>query len=369
MTGRRRALAAAVVAAVVGAGCGGADAAQQTPSANVTSPVQAPRGVLRTDPTSTPTGPGATGGPATATTGTTSSARPFDGLFEFAGDNSSADATDPDLAGVDLVYYWSQIEPVKGQFDWGLIDRDMAPWIAAGKKVILRISTSGEAGWDPPYSGQGTPDWVVADGTKIIHDNGEILPVYWDRPYLVDYRAFVTGLGAHFNGNGHVALVEAGIGMGGETLPETNASRTGIAAWEAEGYSDQVWLATIRTLTSYFEAAFTRTPVYSMVDRTFFDGSGVYFNRVMAWFRSLPRWGLQDDGLSSTQTLSSAWAGRPLALEQLNPTRVSHDCLCGDISNGLDTLHGSYLLLYRSDIDQPANAAYLKAAAARASGG
>ena len=44
----------------------------------------------------------------------------FRGIYEFAGNNSPTDATDPDLAGVVLNYYWSQIEPREGVFDWSL---------------------------------------------------------------------------------------------------------------------------------------------------------------------------------------------------------------------------------------------------------
>jgi hypothetical protein len=283
----------------------------------------------------------------------------FKGIYEFAGDNSAADAGDPYLTGVDLVYYWSQIEQEKGVFDWSQIQRDMAPWIAAGKKVILRVSTSGAASWDPPYSGDGTPAWVYADGARAVTDNGETIPVYWDQAYLTDYRSFVQSFAAEFDGNPDVAFLQAGIGMGAETLPETNASAAGVAAWESDGYTDPLWLSTVQTIASFYTSAFRVTPVDALVDRTFFDGSGPYFNALMAWLKGLPNWGLQDDGLTSTQTLGAQWSGPPLALEQLNSAQTSGDCLCADIANGLDNLHGSYLLLYKSDIDNPANAAYL----------
>ncbi len=290
----------------------------------------------------------------------------FQGIYEFAGDNSQADATDPDLAGVVLTYYWSEIEPQDGVFDWSQIQRDMAPWIAAHKKIILRISTSGAASWDPPYSGDGTPAWVYADGARSVTDNGETIPVYWDQAYLTDYQSFVQAFGAEFAGNPNLAFIEPGVGMGGETLPETNASAAGIAGWEADGYTDALWLSTVETISHFFEAPFRGTPIYPLVDRTFFDGNATDIDTVMAWFKAQPGWGLQNDGLSATQTLSSEWSGAPLALEQLNSTQTSGDCLCVDISNGLDDLHGNYLLIYKTDIDDPANAAYLSQAAARA---
>jgi hypothetical protein len=288
----------------------------------------------------------------------------FKGIYEFAGGNSSTDATAPDLAGVVLIYYWSQIEPQKGAFDWNLITNDMAPWVAAGKKVILRISTSGQADWDPPYSGDATPQWVFEDGAQSIVDSGETIPVYWDQAYLTDYSSFVQSFSQEFNGNPSVAFIEAGIGMGGETLPETNGSASSAADWDADGYTDALWLSTVEQIASFYQASFTETPVYPLVDETFFGSDQADLTSLMDWFRSVPNWGLQDDGLTSTVTLGPLWSGRPIALEERDQTQISGDCLCADISNGLLNLLGTYLLLYQSDIDNPANAAYLRQAAA-----
>jgi hypothetical protein len=318
----------------------------------------------------TSAGPAATVAPTSGPTGAVApvaTGSGFHGIYEFAGGNSSTDADNPDLAGVVLVYYWSQIEPARGTFDWSVIEDDMAPWVAAGKKVILRISTSGAAQWDPPYSGNGTPPWVYADGTRAISDNGESIPVYWDPTYLNDYEGFVQSFAAQFDGNPNVAFIEAGIGMGGETLPETNASTSGVASWEADGYSDALWLNTVEKIASLFQSSFHSTPIFPLVDMTFFDGNVPDYDTLVSWFKSVPHWGLQYDGLSSTSTLSPEWSGRPIALEQRSSTQTSGDCLCSDISNGLTNLHGNYLLIYRSDIDDPANSAYLTRAAEEAS--
>jgi hypothetical protein len=375
-------MCAAVTLSLVAAACGGgspqaAGGHRHAPKPGVseTTTTTAPKSSVTTTsgagsvPTTGPTSKSS----VTTTTSNAAANRPvagstaaeFKGIYEFAGGNSAADASDPDLTGVDLIYYWSQIEPEKGVFDWRQIQSDMAPWIAAGKKVILRVSTSGAASWDPPYSGDGTPAWVYADGARAVSDSGETIPVYWDQAYLTDYQSFVQAFGAQFDGNPNVAFIQAGIGMGAETLPETNVSASGVAAWESDGYADPLWLSTAETIASFYKSAFRVTPVDALVDRTFFDGSGPYFNALMAWFKDQPNWGLQDDGLTSTQALGAQWSGPPLALEQLNSAQTSGDCLCADISNGLDNLHGSYLLLYRSDIDNPADAGYLSQAAAR----
>jgi hypothetical protein len=83
----------------------------------------------------------------------------------------------------------------------------------------------------------------------------------------------------------------------------------------------------------------------------------------MSWFRAHPDWGLQDNGLTATQTLGSEWDGPPLAVEERDVTSDTGDCLCTDIAQGVGQLHARYLLLYRSDIDAPANQAYLHQAA------
>lgn len=207
------------------------------------------------------------------------------------------------------------------------------------------------------------------NGTRSISDNGETLPVYWDQSYLTDYQAFVNSFAAQFDGNPNVAFIEPGIGMGGETLPETDASASGISAWQADGYTDAYWLSTVETIASMFESSFHKTAIFPLVDMTYFDGSISQYNALMTWFRAVPNWGLQYDGLTSSQDLSSEWSGRPLALEQRYPTRISHDCLCSDISNGLDNLHGNYLLIYKTDIDDPDNEAYLNQAATEAQSG
>jgi len=141
----------------------------------------------------------------------------------------------------------------------------MAPWIAAGKKVILRSSTSGAAAWDPPYSESGTPPWVFADGTLSISENGETLPVYWDPSYLSDYQSFVNSFAKQFDGNPNIAFIEPGIGMGGETLPETNPSASDIAAWQANGYTDPQWLSTVETIARMFESSFHKTAIFPLV--------------------------------------------------------------------------------------------------------
>lgn len=320
---------------------------------------------------STPGAPEATTTTTKASATTTTSAPPsgsFQGVFEYAGANSTADAADPDIAGVDLDYYWSQIEPTKGAYDWSVITSAMAPWVAHGKKVIIRLATAGQASWDAPYSGSGTPAWVYADGATSVTDSGETVPVYWNPHYLSDLATFLDAFAAEFNGNPDVVDVEAGVGMGGETMPETNLSSTGLAAWEAAGYSAATWMTTVETISTDYRQDFTRTPVSVLLTSSFLGGDWPDYEALAAWYADAsPPWPMQNDALSATSTLPdpAAWARAPqLLLEQAQPTSRSGDTLAADIDNAL-AQHATFVLVYRSDIDDAANAAVLASTEAK----
>ena len=255
-----------------------------------------------------------------------------------------------------LDYYWSQIEPAKGTYDWSIITDAMAPWVANGKKVILRLATAGQQSWDPPYSVSGTPSWVYGDGAASVTDGGETVPVYWDAHYSADLSTFLAAYAAEFDGNPHVALIEAGVGMGGETMPQTNLSAVGLTAWENAGYTASTWLATVETISSVYRADFTRTPVYALLTSSFLGGDPTEYRALAAWYTdSVPAWGLQNDALSATSTLPdpAAWANASgLVLEQAQPTSVSGDTLAADGANAVAS-HAGYLLVYRREHRQP----------------
>jgi hypothetical protein len=283
----------------------------------------------------------------------------FAGIYEFASPRAT-DAGNPALAGAVLNFYWSEIEPSQGTFDWAKIDDAMAPWLAAHKKVILRVATAGQAVWSA-QAANGTPDWVYAGGaTSVRETDGAVIPVYWGPAYLTYYKAFVTAFAKRYDGGPGIAFIEDGIGDGGETLPDTyTADPDRYSLWASAGYSDQLWLVTVEALIGDYTSRFHKTPTVPLVDSTFLGPNGWhYYKDLLAWLETPggTSW-LQDDGLTAASglPLPADWARAPARVaEQLEPVTGTGASLAGECKNAVVTLGVTYLLVYTADIDNPA---------------
>jgi len=308
-----------------------------------------------------PATPAPTPTKATATsTAPSSSPR---GIYAFSGANTSTLATDPDLAGRSLVYYWAQLEPKPGVYRWDLIDKDIAPWAAAGKKVILRVSTSGWASWDKAAdSAHGTPAWVYSQGVEhVTETDGAVLPQYWNPAFLKDYAAFLTAFAARYDGNPHVALIDAAVGIGGETKPDSEKNPNLLALWQKIGYSDPLWWSAVQQILTAYTQAFHKTPVAVMPDKTFLAAAAGYNEaKTVAVAVSKGLW-LQDNGLIPGRTLPTTWAGTTLVSEQRGPTAQTGDTLGADLHAALAD-HAALILVFTSDLTSANSAAIHQAA-------
>lgn len=309
--------------------------------------------------------------PPCPATGTGSSNAPadksFQGIYAFSGSNSAQLATDPDVAGRSLVYYWAQLEPKQGVYRWELIDKDMAPWIAAGKKVILRVSVAGWASWDKTAdSAHGTPAWVYAQGVKSVPEkDGAVLPQYWNPTFQADLARFLKAFGARYDGNAHVQLIDAAVGIGGETKPDSEKNPNMLALWQTIGYTDPLWWSTVQqTLTAYTQA-FHKTPIAVMPDKTFLGSTpGYNESKTTAYAVSKGLW-LQDNGLIPNRTLPAPWGQTPIISEQRGPTSQTGDTLTADLNAALND-HATMILVFTADLTNPANRAVIHQVATKA---
>jgi hypothetical protein len=289
------------------------------------------------------------------------------GLFSFAGEARPDEADLPFLAGTNLVYYWSQVEPRKGHIDFDRIDRDIAPWAARGKLVCLRFSSAGWAKWSKPYSQQGTPQWVYDQGVaSVTEDDGSRLPVYWDPNYLKELEAFVAALGRHYDGNPTVAYIQIAVGDGGETLADTHSRNPQRPAlWQAVGYTDQTWWSTLQRIVGLYQKSFSHTPLALMIDSTFLGKTkGLNFHTVSAWAAEQGLW-LQDNGLTSKRVYNDTWASAIHLAEPLYAADKNGSTLRQDLQRAIE-LKVRYLLVFRQDIYKPENRTDLLWAAGQA---
>lgn len=291
----------------------------------------------------------------------------FKGVFQF-GSNSSTLASNPSIAGTHLGYYWSQLEPQQGQYNWSAIDQQMAPWVSYGKKVILRVSTSGWTRWAPPYSQSGTPQWVYDLGVRSVKEiDGSILPEYWNPIFLQNFADFIRAFAQRYDGNPDVAYIDIGLGVGGEAKADShNSNPDQLNMWKHIGYSNANWWKVVQSIITDYTASFTHTPLAVMPDKVFMEKQDGYSGKMLLDYAVQHGLWLQDNGLAKDRQLPSQFMQVPHPEEQIGTTEQTGDTLQQDIQRALN-LGANYILIFGTDLKQLDNQAALKWAAAKVS--
>ncbi len=293
----------------------------------------------------------------------------FKGIYQFTSSNTSANSDNPYLAGNYLGYYWSQLEPQQGQYNWSVIDRDMAPWTSHGKKIILRVSTAGYSHWYPPFSGHGTPQWVYDLGvSSVTETDGSVLPQFWNPIFLQNLHDFIQALAQRYDGNADIAFIEIGLGIGGESKVDShNGNPNMLKLWQSIGYTNALWWGAVQSIITSYSSNFIRTPLALMPDKVFIEKSKAYTPWMLLNYAVQHGLWLQDNGLWSGRKLSSQFMAVPHPEEQSQAASLSGDTLQSDIQRALD-LGANYILIFSSDLNNPANLGALQWAYANKAG-
>ncbi|MBQ6620194.1 MAG: DUF4832 domain-containing protein [Thermoguttaceae bacterium] len=125
--------------------------------------------------------------------------------------------------GCSVIYLrvpWAFLEPEEGVYNWALLDTPAQRWIAKGKQVGFRFTTSEN------WVRYATPKWVFDAGAKSTPynshtgpsaDGAYIDPVFDDPIYLQKLDHFLAAAGARYNGRPEVAFIDIGtFGLWGE---------------------------------------------------------------------------------------------------------------------------------------------------------
>lgn len=324
-------------------------------------------------------GGGSTGGGSTGGGGTTTQ---YLQLIKFSDNqNTSSQVDNIYCAGTNLLFYWAQLEPnAQGVYDWTSLDAAIAPWAAAGKKVFLRVSTAGWKNWAPPYSQQGTPQWLFNQSggpSKVTESDGAIKPQYWNTKYLSALQQFINALAARYDGRSYLGGIQCAIGDGGECKVDSFSNSNKLSLWTNIGYTDSLWWTTIQTIIGYYRSAFTKTQLIQQMDIDFLQaiaGQGTGFNQddltsyVLAANSPVngKLW-IQNDGMVKNQNLKTALANAmktvPVISEQRNPVvanntnPASGDTMQFDLQLANTQCTSRYFLIFASDLANTANTA------------
>lgn len=186
--------------------------------------------------------------------------------------DNAAVIANPLVCGALFQVIWSEVEKEKGKPDWSEIDRWIAPWLKAGKKVAIRIMWCTSGNWPKPYYKTPTPNWVWREGAKfVLHPPSRTeIPLPWDPIYKGHAWHFLEEFAARYDDNPGILFLDVTPGA------ETNPFRFGTIAKTDPGfketyerarasdgrsYDDDLWLATVKEWIDAADRKFKRTPL------------------------------------------------------------------------------------------------------------
>ena len=115
-------------------------------------------------------------------------------------------ANEPDVRGVLQRYWWAQVEPTKGHYDFSAIEADLEMLQRVGKRLIIQIRERTYSG-SPDPSGV-IPDYILSDpefhGGFAVKDiggagKGGVTPFLWEQPVMDRLIALNQALAKRFD--------------------------------------------------------------------------------------------------------------------------------------------------------------------------
>lgn len=136
----------------------------------------------------------------------------------------------PDAGYEYFRFYWRQLEPQEGQFNFAPIDRVFA--LAAAHRPAMNVALRIMA-LDAPESGSMVPDWLIQKGINGSWSaNGQtFIPDLSDPRFIRYAQRLMNALGQRYDGNPALAFIDIGlVGSWGEWHNSNFQSQTPPAA-------------------------------------------------------------------------------------------------------------------------------------------
>lgn len=149
---------------------------------------------------------------------------------------------------------WGTLEPAPGNYDWSLLDEQIARAEQYGVKVSLAV-----------VNGSSAPSWLSSLGVEMFSfpffDEIREMPIPWDSIFQSRWSQFIADLGARYANEDTISLVYV-----------TNSSRNGFEMqlpfspadqvnWAAAGYTVALYAQSWNDAIDAFVAAFPNHPV------------------------------------------------------------------------------------------------------------
>ncbi|MCD9518225.1 DUF4832 domain-containing protein [Photobacterium phosphoreum] len=161
----------------------------------------------------------------------------------------------PQTSVVYYRWYWEQLEPEQGVYDFGIIEKTLAQAIAHHKKLVFRIMTLSGKGEYYQLSDNhniilGIPCWLKKQLINVNNDyaqescsrSDKFIPNYNDPYFKQQITKLMMALGKKFDGNPNLLRIDTGlVGTWGEwNLSErTNAKISNIPDLTDQGYTEK----------------------------------------------------------------------------------------------------------------------------------
>ena len=161
------------------------------------------------------------------------------------------DLTNEDHPATTIAYwrvYWKFIEPERGQYQWGMLDRALRTARSRGQTVMLRIAPYGTG------DERDVPDWyrdMVGPETEWKYNN----PVNkWavdpeDTRYAKYFGGLIRAMGERYDGHPDLEAVDLSI----------------VGAWGEGAGSELLSRKTMEALVDSYTESFTKTPIIALL--------------------------------------------------------------------------------------------------------
>ncbi|HUO17539.1 MAG TPA: hypothetical protein VMX38_21330 [Verrucomicrobiae bacterium] len=139
----------------------------------------------------------------------------------------------PAVCGANFYVVWKDVDRGSGanpRYDWSGIERQIAPWIAAKKRVNFII-------WATTYrkGDSATPEYVFAKVPSVTCPAFGHVPVFWNPEFMSSYQSFMRATIDKWGANPSVGYIRFGLGAGGEIYPAC------MFFMRDQGFSDATW--------------------------------------------------------------------------------------------------------------------------------